>query len=283
MTDTKGWDSGWFAMFRKIVLLIIACFFAQAFSNGLEFESTGGADFLYFLTQNNHYTTLPPGYRFDFSIDNLLYEFSNGHAFLNVANSTWISRHDTTLVQLDKINYKLEPGFRMPGSRYESNVLLSHECFHYIDRTRNGGSVFWNTAEFNWGTRGAYDHNLVARVIDRDFQMRNSWDFEATLDAFFFGHEIYWIQQNENYRGHVQGLIRYNWALWKHSAFYADVREDAWVDVQGKFQQKGQVQWNWILLSQKSIGTLYVEYTYLDQNPYDNENSLVGVGFRIEH
>jgi hypothetical protein len=123
----------------------------------------------------------------------------------------------------------------------------------------------------------------VARVIDRDFQMRNSWDFAATLDAFLFGHEIYWIQQNENYRGHVQGLIRYNWALWRHSAFYADVREDVWVDVQGKLQQKGPVQWNWILLSQKSIGTLYVEYTYLDQNPYDNENSLVGVGFRIEH
>jgi len=270
-------------MFHKISILFLALCAELVCAEGMEFESTGGASFLYYLTQGNRYSTLPPGYRFDFSLDNLLYEFSAGHAFLNLANSTVISRHDTSLVQLDKIRYKLEPGFRIPGSRYESNILLSHECFHYIDRERNGGSVFWNTAQFNWGTRGAYDHNLVARVVQHDFQLRNSWDFETTFDAFFFGNAIYWIDQNHDYRGHVQGLLRYNWALWKSSAFYADWRHDTWVDAHGKFQQKGKLQWNWILLSQKSVGSLYLEYTYLDQNPYDNEHTLWGVGFRIMH
>jgi hypothetical protein len=254
---------------------------APARAGELEFESSGGTYFQYYLTQDNRFSKLPPGYRFAFSIDNLIYKTSAGHVFVNAANSTVISRSDTTFIQLDKIRYRIEPGFRMSGYRYESDFLLSHECIHQIDRARNGGSIFWNSLQANFGTKGAYDHNLIDRVVERDFQLRNSLDYRVTADAFLFGDAIAWIDQNHDYRGHTQALLRYNWALWKSSAFYADIRQDVWITSEAKWQNKGTVQINWILLSKKSVGVLFLEHTYFDQNPYDNENSLWSLGFRI--
>lgn len=247
----------------------------------LEFESSGGTYLQYYLTQDNRYSELPPGYRFAFSIDNLLYRTSAGHVFVNAANSTVISRTDTSVIQLDKIRYKIEPGFRMAPYRHEANFLLSHECIHQIDRARKDGSIFWNSLQANFGSAGAYDRNLISRVVERDFQLRNSLDYRATADVYLFGDGFYWIDQNHDYRGHVQALIRYNWALWKRSAFYADLKQDVWVTAESKWQTQGTAQLNWILLSRKSVGVLFLEHVYFDQNPYENENSLWSLGFRI--
>jgi len=246
-----------------------------------EFQSSGGTFFQYYLTQDNRDSQLPPGYRFAFSIDNLVYQTALGHFFINAADATVISRSDTAAVKLDKIRYRIEPGFRAVGYRHESNILLSHECIHEIDRARNGGSIFWNSIQANYGTKGAYDYNMVERVVQRDFQLRNTLDYEVAGDAYLWGPANDFIAQNQDYRGHAQVLLRYNWALWEKSAFYADLKEDEWVTAKATTQHRGMAQLNWILISQKSVGVLFTEYTFLDQNPYDNENSLVSVGFRI--
>jgi hypothetical protein len=247
----------------------------------LEFESSGGTYFQYYLSQENRYSQLPPGYRFAFSIDNLIYRTSAGHVFVNAANSTLISRSDSSPIQLDRIRYRIEPGFRMSGFRHETAFLLSHECIHQIDRERLGGSIFWNSLRTDFGTLGAFDHNLIGRVVERDFQLRNSLDYRLMADAYLFGDAFYWIDQNHDYRGRLEGLIRYNWALWRRSAFYADLRQTLWVTAEAEWQSQGKAQLNWILLSRKSIGVLFAEYTYFDQNPYENEDTLFGLGFRI--
>ena len=130
-----------------------------------DFESSGGTFFQYYLTQDNRFSQLPPGYRFAFSIDNLVYRTSLGHFFLNAADATVISRIDTAVIKLDKIRYRIKPGARAIGYRHESNLLLSHECIHQIDRPRSGGSIFWNSVQANYGTKGAYDYNMVERVV----------------------------------------------------------------------------------------------------------------------
>jgi hypothetical protein len=247
----------------------------------LEFESSGGTYFQYYLTQDNRFSELPPGYRFAFSIDNLIYRTSRGHFFVDLSNATVISRNDTAAIKLDKIRYRIDPGFRLVEPLYEANFLLSHECIHEIDRGRAGGSIFWNSLQLNFGTKGAYDHNLVDRVVHRDFQLRNSLDFKVGADAYLFGDAKYFIAQNHEYRARTQALIRYNWALWKKSAFYADIKQEAWLTAKANVQSKGGVQLNWILLSRKSVGVLYTEYTYIDQNPFDNENALWSLGLRI--
>ena len=254
---------------------------APARAGELEFESSGGTFFQYYLTQDNRYSELPPGYRFAFSIDNLIYRTSLGHFFLNAADATVISRADTNPIKLDKVRYRVELGFRVIGYRHESNLLLSHECIHQIDRGRNGGSIFWNSIQANYGTKGAYDYNMVERMVHRDFQLRNTLDYELGGDVYLFGPASDFIAQNQDYRGHAQILLRYNWALWEKSAFYADLREDEWVTAKAKFQNRGVLQLNWILISRKSVGVLFGEYTFLDENPYDNESSLVSAGFRI--
>lgn len=268
-------------MHAKMLLFLLLP--SLTLAGNFEFESRGGTSFLYYLTQENRYSQLPPGYRFDFSLDNQFYRFSHGHAFLNLANSTVISRHDTSLVQLDKIRYKLEPGYRHTWARSEASISLSHECLHNIDRERQNGSVFWNTTQLNWGTHGAFERNLISRVVQRDFQLRNSWDFLLNLDVFFFGDALYWIDQNHNYRGHASTLVRYNWALLQNMAFYADLRHESWINANAEWEHKDKIQLNWILVSKKSIGMVFLEYTILDQNPYDNEHSLWGLGFRILH
>ena len=267
-------------MHRKI---LVACllFLSLPARAQLEFESSGGTYFQYYLTQDNRFSELPPGYRFAFSIDNLVYRTSRGHFFVNAANATVISRLDTAAIKLDKIRYRIDPGFRLVEPWYEANFLLSHECIHEIDRARNGGSIFWNSLQVNFGTKGAYDHNLVDRVVHRDFQLRNSLDYKVGADAYLFGDAAYFIAQNHEYRAHTQAMIRYNWAMWKKSAFYADIKQDAWLTAQADWQTRGAVQLNWILLSRKSVGVLYTEYAYIDQNPFDNENSLWSLGARI--
>jgi len=255
--------------------------FNHARAGELEFESSGGTTFQYYLSQDNRFSSMPPGYRFAFDIDNLIYRTQNGHFFVSLSDATVISRQDTAVIKLDKIRYRIDPGFRLNENRYEANFLISHECIHQIDRPRDGGSIFWNSTQVNFGTKGAYDHNVVSRVVEKDFQMRNSLDYRLGADAYFFGDASWFIAQNHDYRGHVQGLLRYNWALWKSSAFYADLKQDAWLTAHAKWQNKGTAQLNWILLSRKSVGVLYGEYTWMDQTPFDNENSLVSLGVRI--
>jgi hypothetical protein len=263
------------------VAVLFAALASPAAAGEFEFESSGGTYFQYYLTQDNRHSDMPPGYRFAFNIDNLFYRTDYGHWFVNVADATVISRQDTAVIKLDKIRYRIDPGFRFTETRYEGNVLLSHECIHRIDRERFGGSIFWNSVQGNFGTKGAYDHNLVSRVVERDFSLRNSLDYKLGADAYLFGPANAFIAQNHEYRGRAQALLRYNWALREKSAFYADLRHDAWVTKDAEFQFRGTAQLNWILLSRKSVGILFTEYTYLDQNPFENENSLWSVGVRV--
>lgn len=266
------------------VLALAGLFMGRlAHAEGLEFESSGGASLVYYLTQTNRYSQMPPGYRFEFSLDNRIYEFEHGHAFVNLDNATVISRQDSAAVKLDKIRYKIEPGYRHIWPANEAALLVTHECIHQIDRERTGGSIYWNAIQLDYGTRGAYDRNMIARVVERDFQLRNSWDYAVSVEAFLFGDASVWIGQNHNYRANAQGLLRYNWSLWTNAAFYVDLRHQAWMDSDASLLQKGEIQLNWILLSRRSIGVIYLQYGYLDQNKFDNENRLLGLGFRIIH
>jgi hypothetical protein len=246
-----------------------------------EFQSSGGTYFQYYLNQDNRYSEMPPGYRFAFSIDNLVYRAGNGHVYLNAADATVISRQDTALIKLDQIRYRVDPGYRWTEWQYEASAGISHECIHRIDRERAGGSIFWNSVQASFGTKGAYDHNLVGRVVERDFSLRNSLDYRLTTDAYLHGNEAWFIAQNHDYRAHAAGLLRYNWALREQSAFYADLRQDLWLRLGGGLQYRGTAQFNWILLSRKSIGVLFVEHTFLDQNRFENEDGLWSLGVRI--
>src|SRR5690606_13338319 len=154
------WDSGWCVvrgetcrlralggMFAAALAGFAALAPSSAQAGEAEFESSGGPVFQYYLTQDNRFSEMPPGYRFAFAIDNLVYRTDRGHFYIDLANSTVISRQDTAVIKLDQIRYRVDPGFRWTEWQYEVNLGISHECIHRIDRTPEGGSVFWNSVQ----------------------------------------------------------------------------------------------------------------------------------------
>lgn len=258
---------------------------------GAGLEQHAGLEMKYHLTQDNRYSTRPwlPGYRLGFVYDSQFHLSNPFSLFFEAASLTLISRGDTSTFLMDRVQYRLAPGARLHVAGHEVSALLAHECVHWLDRGRRGGSIFWNELQVNVGSQGAYDHNLAARAATRSAPARHALDYRLGTGTFLQGSSSKYIAQNQDYRRHAHTVLRYNLALRNRPVAYLDWRQDFWMTAdnprppQGRRQYKGGTQLGWVLPTRRGVGVLFTEYTYLDQSPFLNEHSLWSVGVRLQH
>ncbi len=222
-----------------------------------------------------------PGYRSDFFT---YVDFFSWKGFISnwlIANTTLISRPDSTLFRLDRIRYTLTPGYRYEFDKWLISGLLLHECIHTVSRDEDKGSVWWNSFQFGFGSKGSYPQFLVEKYQRPHFNLRNSVDAQLNFGAFLYGHESVWLAQNHNYRYEEFGLLRYHFGRWVRWGVFLDLPEHVWLTDENKVEAKVSPTLNLFLLGKVNIASLFYTYHVFDNNSHDNESGLGILGFKI--
>ncbi len=226
------------------------------------------------------YGDLAPGYRADIiayadilSVNEVLFDFLAG-------STTSIARLPETPIKMDRIRYYLTPALRYAFKKTMITGLLFHECIHTISREEISGSTWWNIIQLGMGTKGAYPFYFIEKYNNRDFSLRNSFDAQINLGHFLRGKSE-WIGHNHTYASEAFGLIRYHFGLFRNQTIYIDVLPHLWVDLKDNLTTKISGEINWVILANDNIATVYFNQCFKDDNPYDNEDMLSTVGFKI--
>lgn len=222
-----------------------------------------------------------PGYRSDFFT---YVDFFNWKGFISswlIANTTLIERPDSTLFQLDRIRYTLTPGYRYEFDEWLISGLLLHECIHTVSRQETSGSVWWNSFQIGFGSKGAYQMHLVEKYKNRRLDLRHRVDAQINFGAFLYGGESVWLAQNHDYRYEAFGLLRYHVGRWGNWGVFVDVPQHVWVTASNRYQAKVSPTANLFLLGKVNIASLFYTWHIHDTNSHDNEEGMGLFGFKI--
>ncbi len=222
-----------------------------------------------------------PGYRSDFYA---YVDFFQWKGFISnwlIANSTVIDRSDSNMFRLDRIRYTLTPGYRYEFKTWIISGLFLHECIHSIGRVDSLGSVWWNSIQFGFGSKGSYQQFLVERYRNPFGRIWENWDYQINGGAFLYGHKSVWLAQNQDYRYQEFSLLRYHLGRWGKWGSYADLNQALWVRATGDVEQKWTGTVNLLLMGADNIAALYYTYNFYDTNALDNEDKLGAFGFKI--
>lgn len=278
-------------MANKIVVLLYLATFSIASASALDtlhapsdfkmlFKANGQVTLGLYIYGQPKYSDLNPGYRSDMlvytdiiSYKKLVFDFFMGA-------TTRIARLPKAPIKLDKILYTLSPEFRYVFKKSLLMAGLYHECIHTISREETAGSTWWNVFQFGGGTKGAYPFYLIEKYNNRDFSLRNSFDAQVNVGFYVQGHSLL-EGQNHNYRYDASGVARYHLGLFRNQTIYFDCLPHIWYDNNGKVTYKISGEINYVILALDNIATLYFNHCFHDDNPYDNENSLGAIGFKV--
>jgi hypothetical protein len=222
-----------------------------------------------------------PGYRSDFFT---YVDFFSWKGFVSnwlIANTTLIARPDSTIFRLDRIRYTLTPGYRYEFDKWLISGLLLHECIHTVSREEEKGSVWWNSFEIGFGSKGAYPQYLVEKYKNAHLDLRNSLDAQVNFGAFLHGRESVWLAQNSDYRYEEFGLLRYHLGRWGCWGVFVDLPQHLWVTAENRLENKISPTVNLFLLGKVNIASLFYTYHIYDTNTHDNESGLGLLGFKI--
>lgn len=224
---------------------------------------------------------LGPGYRSDIDVDIELLGYKDLIFDFLTAASTSIARLPETPVKLDKIRYSLMPELRYEMRKSLITGSLFHECIHTISRAEDtSGSTWWNVVQVGAGTKGAYPFYFIQKYNNRDFALRNS--FDALINAGYYLHgRAPLIGHNQDYAYDLSGLIRYHFGLFRNQTIYIDLNHHTWCDKYDKFTVKISGEIDYVILAFDNIATLFYSHCFIDENPYDNENSIGTLGFKV--
>jgi hypothetical protein len=222
-----------------------------------------------------------PGYRSDFFTYVDFFSFKGFVSNWLIANTTLIERPDSTIFRLDKIRYTLTPGYRYEFEKWLISGLLLHECIHTVSRNEDKGSIWWNSFQIGFGSKGAYPRYLVEKYQRPHFNLRNSLDAQINFGAFLYGKESVWLAQNHNYRYEEFSLIRYHLVRWGRWGTFLDLPQHLWINSDYEFKQKISPTLNLFLLGKVNIASIFCTYHIYDNSTYDNESGLGLFGFKI--
>jgi hypothetical protein len=224
---------------------------------------------------------LGPGYRSDIAVNTELFGYKDLIFDFLTAASTSIARLPETPVKLDKIRYTLTPELRYEFRKSLVTGSLFHECIHTLSRAEDtAGSTWWNVVQVGMGTKGAYSFYFIRRYDNRDFALRNSFDASINAGYYLHGHAAL-IGHNHEYAYDLSGLIRYHFGLFRNQTFFIDLTHHTWLDKNSKYTFKLTGEIDYVILAFDNIATLFYSHCFIDENPYDNENSLGTIGFKI--
>ncbi len=89
------------------------------------------------------------------------------------------------------------------------------------------------------------------------------------------------IGHNHDYTYDLSGLIRYHFGLFRNQTIYIDLNHHTWCDKYDKFTVKISGEIDYVILAFDNIATLFYSHCFIDENPYDNENSIGTLGFKV--
>lgn len=222
-----------------------------------------------------------PGYRSDFFTYVDFFSWKGLISNWLIANSTLIERPDSTIFRLDRIRYTLTPGYRYEFDKWLISGLLLHECIHTVSRDELAGSVWWNSFQIGFGSKGAYPMFLVEKYQNAHLNLRNSFDAQINFGAFLHGHESVWLAQNHNYRYEEFGLLRYHVGRWGRWGVFVDLPEHLWLNSENEIKTKISPTLNLFLLGKVNVASLFYTYHIYDNSSHDNEDGLGLLGFKI--
>jgi hypothetical protein len=222
-----------------------------------------------------------PGYRSDLRLQVDFFRWGGLISELGLANSTVIEREDTSIFRLNRIRYTVAPGFRKEFESWIVHFEWFHESIHAIGRLDDGGgSVWWNSARVNFGTKGAYQPFVVNRY-QGDADRPERLDYKLQLGAFLYNQEPIVLARNNDYRYEESFMLRYHLGKSGRWGSFADVSQAYWVRAQGPSQQKWSATINLFVSGRENLAGLYYTYVFWDDHPADNENYLGSVGFKV--
>jgi len=222
-----------------------------------------------------------PGYRSDFKAYVDFFEWKGFVSNWLIANTTSIERNAQTSIKLDKIRYTLTPGYRYEFPRHLISGLLLHECIHTISKPEESGAVWWNSFQFGFGSKAAYQLHLVDKYRRDTTSRFPDLDYNVNIGAFLHGKESVWIGQNQDYRYETFYLLRLHMARLGIWGFYSDWNHHIWQDKDGQHEHKMDISMNILLRGRKNIASLYYQYFVYDTFSKDNQDGLGAVGFKI--
>ncbi len=227
-------------------------------------------------------TGVNPGYRSDFQAYIDFFSWKGLISNWLIANTTLIERSDTSLFKLDRIRYTLTPGYRYEFPGWIISGLLLHECIHTVSRDESNGSIWWNSFQFGFGSKGAYPQFLWMRyTLPQSSRFWNRFDYQMNAGAFLYGRRSIWIAQNHDYRYEQFGMLRYHVGRLGPWGFYTDLNEHLWWNGDGSEESTWSVTANLLLTGRINLAALYYTYTFRDSNVPDNQEGMGALGFKI--
>lgn len=243
------------------------------------FDASGQATIGVHVFGRNRFAELAPGYRADFLIYTDLVSYRNVIFDLLAGATTSIARLPDKPIKMDKIKYVLVPCFRYPFKKGLLDLRLLHECIHTISREEISGSTWWNSIQIGAGTKGAYHHHFIEKYNRREFSIRNSLDLRYRVGLYLHG-DAELIGSNHDYLVDGSGLVRYHFGLFRNQTVFIDLANHLWIERDGIVTSKTTCEVNWVILAVHNIATLFYSYCFQDDNPFDNEATLMSLGFR---
>ncbi|HAO99948.1 MAG TPA: hypothetical protein DCQ83_07900 [Fibrobacteres bacterium] len=251
-------------------------------------NTNGQITFAPYLNGRQPRNDFAPGYRSDFYAYVDFFKWKGLVSNWLIANSTIIESSDSSNFKLHRIRYTLTPGYRYEFDTWLISGLLLHECIHEIDHGPTGGSIWWNSFRFGFGSKAAYQQFLVERYRKPFSSFLGHWDYQINAGVFLhkFGQSAddpgsIWLAQNNDYRYEEFSLLRYYIGRWGRWGSYADLNNNMWYRANGSIEQKWSINTNLLLRGRANIAALYCNYVLFDNNNIDNENGLAAAGFKI--
>jgi len=276
---------------RRILITKLYLFIQLTYSNNLwnwiadDFDvlmrTHGEISFAPYVHGDFQAHTPEPGYRSDFNAYVDFFEWKGLISNWLISNTTIIERNKKSSLKLDKIRYTLTPGYRIEFQKHLISGLLLHECIHTISKPEDNGAIWWNSFQFGFGTKSAYQKYLVNKYVGRDARYKPSLDYNFNLGVFLYGDQSVWIKQNHDYRYEVFYKLRLHMLKIKDWGFYIDVNHHVWIDKYNEFENKLDFTINVLLTGKMNIASLYYQYFIYDNFSKDNQSELGAIGFKI--
>ena len=266
---------------KKYLILSLLLFLSESANAELLMHTHGHITIAPYIHGFDDSEKLYPGYRSEFMTYVDFYKHNRLVINGMLGTTTIISDPEHKTMRLDRIRYTLTPGFRYEFTSWLIKGALHHECIHTISRPELNGSTWWNSFQIGAGTKGAYYLYLREQYKNIRNSFLNSWDAQINVGYILPSKRTLFSGQNHDYNFEVFSLIRYHLGSFQRWAYFASLRQNAWV----KNDNSAEHQIT-LTLSAFRRGTVHfagVFYTYniYDTFSLDNADGMGSLGFRI--
>ena len=222
-----------------------------------------------------------PGYRSEFMTSVDIFKWKRVY-FGSLLGNTTIITHEGDDLNMDRIRYNLTPFFRLESKSLIVRGGLNHEGIHILSRHNDAGSIFWNSLQIGFGSRGAYYIYLKDFYAQFTNEIVNHWDAQINFGYIIPAEATLLTGQNHDYNYEMFTVFRYQFAVVKNWAIFATLRQHSWLKTDGEsFEHKIEFTLNFFRKGTVGFAGIFYNYTAYDTYSIDNKEGLGALGLRI--